>query len=129
MKRGLIVLLLLLVSCSAVTGNLRQTQRLEGLTITLTTPDQAQINRAVTFDVELSAAGSPIDDAAVYLDLDMPAMPMGVTRPVAEFRGNGRYQAVTAYTMSGHWEITVVVERPDGSTARATFTRTVREEE
>jgi nitrogen fixation protein FixH len=70
--------------------------------------------------------GRPIDGADVYLDLTMPAMPMGTNRPVAEPLGEGRYRARTAYTMSGEWEITVVAEIA-GAEHRALFTRSVSE--
>lgn len=120
-------LLALLSGCTPAARS--DTLAVDDLQITLTTPDDAPLNRAVTFVVDLAASdGSALDGAAVYLDLDMPAMPMGVTRPIAEPRSAGRYEAMTAYTMSGLWEITVVVERPDGRVSRATFMRTVREE-
>ncbi|WP_298818525.1 FixH family protein [Chloroflexus sp.] len=97
----------------------------DGLSITLDTPDRPRMNTAIDFVVLLQdAKGQPIDDASVYLDLDMPAMPMGVTQPVALPDGPGRYWARTAYTMEGLWEITVVVERAE-ETYRATFRRDV----
>lgn len=121
-------LLLILFGCTAAVP--AETLSVDGLQVTLTSPDNQTMNRAVDFTVDVrDAAGQPVDDASVYLDMDMPAMPMGVTRPVAEWRGDGRYTAMTAYTMAGLWEITVVIERPDGRVSRVLFTRHVREEE
>ncbi|RMD78459.1 MAG: hypothetical protein D6823_05825 [Chloroflexi bacterium] len=121
----LIVVVVALVACSSGVVSLRETQIVDDLEITLDTPNRPRMNTAVDFIVLLrDAQGNPIDDASVYLDLDMPAMPMGVTRPVALPDGPGRYWARTAYTMEGLWEITVVVER-SSMTYRATFQRDV----
>ncbi|ACL26249.1 FixH family protein [Chloroflexus aggregans] len=121
----LIVAVVVLVACSSGAVPLRETQVVDGLEITLDTPNRPRMNTAVDFIVLLrDAQGNPVDDANVYLDLDMPAMPMGVTRPVALPDGPGRYWARTAYTMEGLWEITVVVER-SSMTYRAMFHRDV----
>ncbi|MFN3374047.1 MAG: FixH family protein [Chloroflexus sp.] len=122
---GFVVLLALVTACSNSVTPLRETKVVDGLSITLDTPDRAKMNTAVDFVVLLTDAhGNPVNDANVYLDLDMPEMPMGVTRPVALPDGPGRYWARTAYTMEGWWEITVVVERAE-TTYRATFRRDV----
>jgi hypothetical protein len=121
----LIVAVVVLVACSSGAVPLRETQIVDDLEITLDTPNRPRMNTAVDFIVLLrDAQGNPVDDANVYLDLDMPAMPMGVTRPVALPDGPGRYWARTAYTMEGLWEITVVVER-SSMTYRAMFHRDV----
>ncbi|MCX7859537.1 MAG: FixH family protein [Chloroflexus sp.] len=121
---GFIVLLAAITACSSAV-ELRETQVVDGLSITLDTPNRPRMNTAVDFIVLINdAQGNPVNDANVYLDLDMPAMPMGVTRPVALPDGPGRYWARTAYTMEGLWEITVVVERAT-TTYRATFRRDV----
>lgn len=120
-----LVAVLVVVACSSGAAPVRETQTVDGLTITLETPDRPRINTAVDFVVLLhDQQGNAINDAYVYLDLDMPAMPMGVTRPVATPDGPGRYRARTAYTMEGLWEITVVVEWA-ANTYRATFQRDV----
>lgn len=121
----LIVAVVVFVACSSGAVPLRETQIVDDLEITLDTPNRPRMNTAVDFIVLLrDAQGNPVDDANVYLDLDMPAMPMGVTRPVALPDGPGRYWARTAYTMEGLWEITVVVER-SSMTYRAMFHRDV----
>ncbi len=106
---------------------LRQEQTVNGLTIILDGVNQPQINQTQRFVVTLrDAQGRGIDGADVYLDLDMPAMPMGTNRPEAEPLGNGVYTASTAYTMSGEWTVTVVAT-VNGSEYRATFVRQVEE--
>ncbi len=122
---GFVVLLALVTACGNSVTPLRETKVVDGLSITLDTPDRAKMNTAVDFVVLLAdAQGNPVNDANVYLDLDMPEMPMGVTRPVALPDGPGRYWTRTAYTMEGWWEITVVVERAE-TTYRVTFRRDV----
>jgi hypothetical protein len=122
---GILSSLLLIIGCDSQSVPLRETQVIDGLAITLETLELPQMNTAVDFIVVLQDdQGNPISDANVYLDLDMPAMPMGITRPVALPEGAGRYWARTAYTMEGLWEITVIVEREE-TTYRATFRRDV----
>lgn len=122
-------LLLFLAACAAPsqpTAETAQTQVVAGITIALRANSQPALNQAETFLIDLTDAnGAPITDALVSLNLDMPAMPMSSNRPIAEHLGNGRYQAQTAYTMSGSWEIIVQVEAA-GQTLNATFTREVR---
>ena len=122
---GILSSLLLIIGCDSQSVPLRETQVIDGLAITLETLERPQMNTAVDFIVVLQDdQGNPVSDANVYLDLDMPAMPMGITRPVALPEGAGRYWARTAYTMEGLWEITVIVEREE-TTYRATFRRDV----
>lgn len=117
----------LLVACAAPLAPTRQEQTIDGVTITLESIDQARVNTEQTFTVSLAdAQGRPIDGADVYLDLTMPAMPMGTNRPIAVAEGAGRYRASTAYTMTGAWEITVVATIGDQE-RRAIFPREVVE--
>jgi hypothetical protein len=46
----------------------------------------------LTFVVRLSRNGAPVTDAAVQVDLTMPGMFMGTTRPMLEHVGKGRYE-------------------------------------
>lgn len=99
----------------------------DGVVVGLETSASPPLNTSQELIVTLfDEQGQPIDGAGVYLDLTMPAMPMGTNRPVAEPLGEGRYRARTAYTMAGDWEIIVVAEIA-GAEHRAVFTRTVSE--
>lgn len=116
------LLLVALAGCGAAPAVTRQEQTVEGLTIALETAERPPINTNQTFTVTLSdAQGRPVDGAEVYLDLTMPAMPMGTNRPIADPQGQGRYSAGAAYTMTGVWEIAVVAEVA-GAEHRAVFT-------
>jgi hypothetical protein len=119
--------LLLLVACGAAPAPLREEQLVEGVIVGLEASASPPLNASQELIVTLAdEGGRPIDDADVYLDLSMPAMPMGTNRPEAEPQGQGRYRARTAYTMAGEWEIAVVVE-VGGIERRAVFTRSVSE--
>lgn len=122
----MLVLFMLFASCAAP-ATVRQEQLVDGLTIGLEAPEPAKLNATQELIVTLhDAQGQPIDAATVYLDLTMPAMPMGTNRPEAEPLGQGRYRVRTALTMLGTWELTVVAERA-GTEYRAIFTREVVE--
>jgi nitrogen fixation protein FixH len=124
------LLLLLLGACGLMrpAAPFLQQQQVNDLSITLETNADPQLNLPYRFTVTLSdAAGQPVDSHDVYLDLDMPAMPMGANRPIAEPEAPGRYSATTAYTMTGDWEITVVAS-VDGVEHRATFFLTVADD-
>jgi nitrogen fixation protein FixH len=120
---ALFMILMTLTACTAPAEPVRQEQVVDGLTITFEALDSARINTAQEFLITLTdATGNPVTDATVYLDLDMPAMPMATNRPVADNRGDGSYRAEGAYTMAGEWEI-VVVAGVAGVEYRAVFAR------
>lgn len=120
------LLLVGLVACSEPEV-VRQEQVVDGLTIGLEAQDSPRVNASQELVVTLAdAQGAPVDDASVYLDLTMPAMPMGTNAPVAEPLGAGRYRAGNVVMdMAGDWEIAVVAE-VDGNERRAVFTRVAR---
>jgi hypothetical protein len=120
-------LAILLASCSIPAATTRQEQVVDGITIGLEAAESPRLNTAQNFLITLADdQGQPIDGASVYIDMLMPAMPMGTNRPVAAAEGQGRYRAQAAYTMSGEWEVTVVVEVA-GVERRAIFPRAVPE--
>lgn len=124
----LLAALIALAACAAAPAPTRQEQTVEGLTIGLEAPETPRLNAAQELVVTLSdAQGSPVDGATVYLDLTMPAMPMGTNAPIAQPLGQGRYSAPNVVmNMTGDWEIAVVAE-VDGVERRAVFTRVVVE--
>ncbi len=120
-------LLTLLAACGAAPAPLREEQLVDGIMIGLEASVSPPLNTSQELLVTLAdEAGRPIDGADVYLDLTMPAMPMGTNRPEAAPEGEGRYRARAAYTMAGDWEIAVIVELDDVE-RRAVFTRVVDE--
>ncbi len=84
-----------------------QQQTVDGISITLTEQIAPAINKQQAWIIALQRDGKPIDNADVYLDLDMPSMPMGQNKPLAVAQGNGSYKAEGTYTMGGLWHVTV----------------------
>lgn len=101
-----------LAGCSVTTQSpSRLTQTVDALTVTLTATTQPVVARAQSWQIMVTdAAGQPVADAEVYLDLVMPGMPMGQQKPWAIPQGNGLYTAEGAYTMDGPWQLIVHVE-------------------
>lgn len=126
-----LLLCMFLVACSqsappAVT-TVRQQQTVEELTITLEMGTQPDLNRPQYLVVTLTdGQGQFVDDAEVYLKLEMTEHPMGTNQPIATAQGAGTYDVEAVYTMTGPWMIDVVAER-GGKTYRATFTTTIEE--
>lgn len=101
-----------------------QQQVVDGLTIRLETPATVRVNHQAALVVTLTdAEGRPVA-GDVYLDLVMPAHPMGSNQPLATASAAGVYQAASAFTMDGDWTATVVAT-VHGAAHRAAFTVTV----
>jgi uncharacterized GH25 family protein len=120
------VLLLQLAACGAQSAPTSppQQQTIDGLTIELTTTEQPRLNQQEEFRIRIMRNNQPVTTAEVYLDLDMPAMPMATNQPIASHSGEGVYLAQSVYTMSGEWTVTVVATVEDKE-YRATFNRVV----
>lgn len=122
---------LVLVGCNQVAtptagSTIRQQQTVNGLTVTLEMAAQPVLNQPQQFVITLSdEEGQFVDDADVYLELEMSEHPMGSNKPIATMQGAGVYDVQAVYTMTGPWAITVVAERT-GQTYRATFTAEVK---
>ncbi len=99
---------------------------INGITIVLESQPNPVMAMPQTWTVRLSdTAGTPINDAEVYLDLVMPGMPMGQQKPIAMPAGSGRYVASGAYTMDETWQV-VVHAAVAGTDYQATFPITVQ---
>ena len=93
--------------CAATTGN--------GLSIQFDiTPRPVRAMSELTFHMNISRQGRPVDDAEVTLSLTMPGMYMGKNQPVVKAIGNGRYEATGIVTrcMSGRktWQAEVMTK-------------------
>ncbi|RRR65374.1 MAG: hypothetical protein EI684_23330 [Candidatus Viridilinea halotolerans] len=124
-----VLLLLTLSACMPARSRavFFEEQQVRGVTMSLETVANPRLHLPYRFTVTLSdAQGNPLASNDIYLDLDMPAMPMGINRPIAEPEAPGRYSAMTVYTMPGDWEITVVAHI-DGEVYEAVFLMYVEE--
>ncbi|MGQ9927064.1 MAG: FixH family protein [Chloroflexaceae bacterium] len=89
----------------------RAQQTVNGMTITLDTQRDPQINQPQRFRVTLTdRLGRPLDGANVYLDLDMNMICLSGAQPLAIPVGPGQYEARSVYQMAGEWEITVYAQ-------------------
>ena len=102
-----VAFVLMLAGCGAV-GGLSEQRTVDGVTFTLERAPSLQLLQEYTYVIALAdAAGQPIEGATVFLDQQMPAMPMGSSQPIAEPLGGGRYQVRGVYTMEGDWVVQV----------------------
>jgi hypothetical protein len=64
------------------------------------------------FTVELAGAtGKTLTDAAVSLQLVMPAMSMPLNNPKAYWK-EGAYRGSAVFTMAGEWNVIMIIQRP-----------------
>jgi hypothetical protein len=67
-----------------------------------------------------------VTNATVVLESNMQTMDMGTGRDQARLQDDGRYLAHLRFTMSGSWEVRVLVTMPGGQTFNAMFEVTVQ---
>ena len=105
----LVVSLLTLIACAGGTpGYTTQQQTVDGISVTLERPEQAELLKDYELFVTLKdAGGAPIDGATVFVEMSMPAMPMASQQPIADGLGGGRYRLKNAFTMEGDWKLVV----------------------
>lgn len=116
----ILLALILLVSCGDP-PMVREKQTVDGVTIFLERPERVVLEREAELIVTLVASDDRvINGAIVSLDLDMPEMPMGQNRPLADGLGGGKYRVRTTYSMIGTWNMTVLAVI-EGREYRATF--------
>jgi hypothetical protein len=116
-----VVLALALAGCGATAG---QTQTQGDLTVTLeTNPTTPIADRPTTFHVTVQRGGASLDGAYVTIGRQMPGMShSGDTgQLVAQSLGNGRYEALSAFSMGSRWDVTVAVQVADGQPQMVTF--------
>jgi hypothetical protein len=106
---ALLLLVLALSACSGGTpGYTTQQQTVEGISITLERPQQAELLKDYELFVVLKdTSGTAIDGATVFVEMSMPAMPMPSQQPIADGLGGGRYRLKNAFTMEGDWKVDV----------------------
>jgi hypothetical protein len=99
--------LALLAACGGP-GTTTQQQTVDDLTIALERQEEIALLEDYAFTVTLTdAAGQPVDGATVYMEQDMPAMPMGANQPLGEPLGGGKYRIAGVFTMEGDWVLKI----------------------
>ena len=76
----------------------------------------------LSIQVVLSASQQPITNAHVTLTSNMETMDMEIDQVEAQSQGNGIYLASVQFSMSGPWQVQVVISLPgEKQTVSATF--------
>jgi len=108
MRRFLSIMILstctFLLSCSMQTV---ATASSDGITCTLSFLAPLVANQSIPVIVQFTRDGQSVSMADVVLDLQMPGMTMGSSRPMAEALSDGSHTANVLFTMDGEWSIVV----------------------
>ena len=64
-------------------------------------------NAAIPVAVSFTQSGQPYAVADVVLDLQMPGMTMGTSKPMAAAQPDGSHTTTVLFTMDGEWAIIV----------------------
>jgi hypothetical protein len=119
--RNILWLALIALAACGGSGTSAEKQTVDGLTFTLERPQLVALLENYTYVVTLTdASGHPIDGATVFMEQDMPAMPMGSNQPLGEPLGQGKYRITGVFTMEGDWLLKIHA-RVAGAEHVATF--------
>jgi hypothetical protein len=121
-----LALVLILAACGGGrAGYTAEQQTVNGITIKLEHPQQLALLQNYELFVTLTGAdGKPIDRATVFMEQDMPAMPMNSNQPLGEPLGEGQYRITGVFRMEGDWRL-VIHASVVGQEYAATFDQTV----
>ncbi len=86
-------------------------------------PNPPSITQPATLSIQVLSATSqqPVSNAHVTLESDMETMDMGTDRADAHSQGDGTYLATVQFSMSGPWQIRVIVAVPGAKPASVLF--------
>jgi hypothetical protein len=105
-------------------GPTGQTQTQGDLTVTLETNPMVPIaDRPTAFAVIVQRDGRPLDGAYVTFERQMPGMhhTEETGRLIAQSQGNGRYEALSSFSMGSRWDVAVSVTVADRQPQVVTF--------
>ena len=85
-------------------------------------PNPPLITQPATLSIQvlLNASQQPVTNAHVTLMSKMETMDMGIDQVEAQSQGNGIYLANVQFSMSGPWQVQVVISLPEGKQAVST---------
>src|SRR6266566_8397968 len=77
-------------------------------------PNPPLIMQAAILSIQVlsNASKQPVTNAHVSLESNMEAMDMGIDLVAAQSQGNGMYLASVQFSMSGLWQVQVVISLP-----------------
>ena len=105
-----IVALLMLSAC---TQPVTYSADSAGVMVTVQFGTTLYANAAIPVQITFTQSGQPYTVADVVLDLQMPGMTMGTSKPMAIAQADGSHTTTVLFTMDGEWAIVVT-----GSSAR-----------
>ena len=86
-------------------------------------PNPPPITQPATLSIQVLSTTSqqPVSNAHVTLESDMETMDMGTDRADAHSQGDGTYLVTVQFSMSGPWQIRVIVAVPGAKPASVLF--------
>jgi hypothetical protein len=86
-------------------------------------PNPPPITQPATLSIQvlLRSSQQPVTNARVTLESAMETMDMGTDTTEARSQGDGTYFASVQFSMSGPWQVTVIVATPDARPTNAKF--------
>ncbi len=87
-------------------------------------PNPPLVTQPATLSIKVlqNASKQPVTNAHITLENNMETMDMGTDQVEAKSQGNGMYFANVQFTMSGPWQVQVVISLPgETQTFKASF--------
>src|SRR5947209_8258477 len=86
-------------------------------------PNPPLITQPATLSIQvlMSTSQQPVTNARVMLENSMETMDMGIDKADARSQGNGTYLASVQFSMSGPWQIRVIIAVPGAKPVSAVF--------
>jgi YtkA-like len=91
-------------------------------------PNPPLITQAATLSLQvlLNSSQQRVTNAHVTLESVMESMDMGIDTTEARSQGDGTYLASVQFSMSGLWQLSVIIAAPGAKTVSAVFEVTAR---
>lgn len=91
-------------------------------------PNPPSTNQPASLSIQIqqSASHQSVNGARVTLSGSMSAMEMNVPSITAQAQGTGKYLARVPFSMSGSWQMQILIVLPGQPTANAVFNVTVQ---
>ncbi len=91
-------------------------------------PDPPLVTRPATLTVQITRRGTQqtINNARVVLESTMETMDMGTDQTGAQQQASGVYRAQVQFSMSGPWQVRVLISAPGAAPEHASFEITAR---
>lgn len=102
-----------------------QTSQVGSYVVTLRVdPNPPSLTQPATLSIQLlqQTSRQPVAGVHVVIDGSMESMSMGTTEVIAQDLGKGMYTASMPFSMSGPWQIQILISIPNQPVLNAVFT-------